>query len=679
MKKLYLFLLISTKVFAQINTSEIQIVRDTYGVPHIYAPTDPQVAYGLAWAHSEDDFKTMQYTLLAGQGKLAMLNGKSGAAVDYVGVLLKAQITAREKLNTLSPDFIKLCEGYIAGINKYAATHPKEVLVKGSFPITIYDYLASNILSLCVISGVDRVLKDILSGKIEKPLLEENIKGSNAFAFNSKKTTDGAAYLDVNSHQPLEGPVAWYEAHVHSEQGWNMLGGLFPGGCVIFVGTNEHLGWGHTVNHQDKIDVFKLEMKDPKSDEYMFDGKWLKLESTKVKLKVKMGKIILPVSKKAYSSIYGPTLKTKTGTYSIRLGANQDVRGVEQWYRMNKARNFSEFYKAMEMVAIPGFNTIYADRKDTIFYVSNGKIPFRDPAYDWSGVVPGNTSKTLWTTFHPLKDLPQYLNPPSGYVYNTNNTPFHATGPSDNLRAEDFDKTMGYETDDNNRSMRFAELVKNYEKVSYEDFKTIKYDGQYPEKFHFPININAISNIKAEAYPAVKEEIEMMQKWDKKTNVENVGAGLFSTFVYIIGEKYKGTQKVLNEAECIAAIEDSKAYMLKNFKSIAVPLGDVQKLVRDTKEISLPGMPDVLAAMYTIPHTNGLRKGYAGESYIALIKYSKDKLPEIESIINYGASNHADSPHYADQMELFTHQKTKKMSLDKAEVMKTAVRVYAPE
>jgi acyl-homoserine-lactone acylase len=678
MKKIYLFFLICSPVFAQINTSQIQIARDKYGVPHIFAPTDPQVAYGLAWAHCEDDFKTIQLSMLAGKGQLGKLNGKDGAAIDYVGALLKIKETANEKFNTLSPDFVKVAEGYIEGINKYAQIHPEEVLVKNSFPLSITDYLASNILSLCVISGVDGVLKDVLSGKIEKKSVDEDVKGSNAFAFNSAKTTDGLAYLDVNSHQPLEGPVAWYEAHVASEQGWNMLGGLFPGGCVIFVGTNEHLGWGHTVNKQDKIDVFKLEMKDAKSDEYKFDDKWLKLDSRKVKLKVKLGKIILPVGKKVYWSVYGPTLKTKDGVYSIRLGANQDLRGVEQWYRMNKAKNFSEFYNAMEMVAIPGFNTIYADRKDTIFYVSNGKIPFRDPAYDWSGVVPGNISKTLWTTFHPLKDLPQYLNPKSGYVYNTNNTPFHATGPADNLKAEDFDKTMGYETIDNNRSMRFEELIKTYDKVSYEDFKTIKYDGQYPEKFHFPININAISSIKAADYPDLKPEIEMMQKWDRKSNVENIGAGIFSTFVNIVGQKYKGTEKVMNEADCIAAIQETKAYMLKYFNSTSVPLGDVQKLVRGKYEIPLPGMPDVLAAMYTIPHTNGLRKGYAGESYIALIKYSKDKLPEIESIINYGASNHANSPHYADQMDKFTHQKTKKMTLDKAEVLKNAERVYSP-
>ena len=676
MKLVFIFLLLASQVFAQINTEQIKIVRDTYGVPHIYAPTDAQVAYGLAWAHCEDDFKTMQLTLLAGQGNLGKLKGKSGAAIDYVGALLRTKQTAKEKLPTLSPDFLKVIEAYVAGVNTYAANNHAEILVKNTFPMSLNDYLASNILSLCVISGLDGVLKNVISGKINK---DSDVKGSNAFAFNSKKTSDGATYLNVNSHQPLEGPVAWYEAHVNSEEGWNMMGGLFPGGCVIFVGANENLGWGHTVNKQDKIDVFKLEMKEGSKDEYMFDGKALKLEKTKVKLKVKIGGVVLPVSKAAYWSVYGPTLKTKAGFYSVRLGASQDIRGVEQWYRMNKSRNFSEFYKAMEMVAIPGFNTIYADRADTIYYVSNGKIPLRDPAYDWSGVVPGNTSKTLWTAFHPLKDLPQYLNPEAGYVYNTNNTPYRATSPAENLRAADFDKTMGYETLSNNRSVRFEELIVKYDKVSWEDFKTIKYDGQYPEKFYFPIDINAISKIRPADYPQIKTELEMMQNWDRKTNVENIAAGLFSTFVYVVGEKYKNTEKVMTEADCIAAVEESKVFMMKHFGSTAVPLGTVQKLVRGKKEISLPGMPDVLAAMYTIPHTNGLRKGYAGESYIQLVRFSKDKLPEIESVINYGASNHAESPNYADQMEMFTHQKTKKMSLDKAEVMKTAVRVYSPK
>ena len=131
------------------------------------------------------------------------------------------------------------------------------------------------------------------------------------------KTIDGSAFLAVNSHQPLEGPVAWYEAHLHSEEGWNMLGGLFPGGCVVFHGTNENLGWAHTVNHQDKIDVYALTMKGKSGRKYLFDGQWLKLDKKKVKLRVKMGFLNLALSKKAFNSVTDLLSVRKTGLFQF--------------------------------------------------------------------------------------------------------------------------------------------------------------------------------------------------------------------------------------------------------------------------------------------------------------------------------------------------------------------------
>ncbi len=681
MKYTILFILAFGLTQAQVKPSDIQIVRDNYGVPHIFAKTDAEVAYGLAWAHAEDDFETIQLTALAGKGMLGKLKGKEGASIDYVVGLLRTKETAIELKNTLSPDFLAVVNGYLQGLNRYATLHPNEVLLKKGFPMNIDDYLSSIILSLSVISGADDVLKQIFEGKLQENQDSEIPKGSNTFAVNSNKTLDGSVLLDINSHQPLEGPVAWYEAHLHSDEGWNMLGGLFPGGCVIFHGTNENLGWAHTVNHQDKIDVYKLQMKSPNSNEYLFDDQWVMLKSKKVKLKVKLSIFTLPISKKAYWSKYGATIKTDKGVYSVRMGANQDVRGIEQWYRMNKARNFNEFYKAMEMVAIPGFNTIYADKNDTIFYVSNGKIPIRNPNYNWSGVLPGNTSKTLWTQYHPLADLPQYVNPGSGYLYNTNNTPFHASAESDNLKASDFDPTMGYEKFDNNRSVRIKELLASYSKISYTDFKTIKYDGQYPSEFHFPIDVNVLFKLKPSHYPELKNELEILENWDHKTNIESKGAALFSTFIYQAGKLYGNTNfdKNLNEEEAVSILTFAKNYLIEHFGTSDVELGKIQKLVRGSKELPVWGMPDVITAMYTSPYKNGVRKGVAGESYIQLVKFRKNQLPEIESVINYGASNHPDSPHYADQMELFLQQKTKKMTLDKAEVLKNAERVYSPE
>ncbi len=667
--------------FAQINPNNIQIARDSWGVPHIFAKTDPEVAYGLAYAHAEDDFKTIQLTILAGSGMLGQHLGKKGAAADYTVSLIRAKEIVEEKYHTLSPQFIQLIEGYCAGLNAFAKEHPQEVFIKKAFPITVKRYLAGTVLSLSIISGLDRTLGNILSGKIEA-LEEMKIGGSNAIAIHPTKTLAGnEAYLAINSHQPLEGPVAWYEAHVQSEQGWNALGGLFPAGPVIFVGVNENLGWGHTVNNQDKIDVFQLKMNPLDPIEYEFDGNWIALESKKVRMKVKMGPIKIPVKKAAYWSKYGATLKTDKGFFSVRLGANMDIRGVEQWYKMNKAKNFSDFYNAMKMTAIPGFNTFFTSA-DTIFYVSNGKIPYRNAAYDWNKTLPGNTSKTLWTDFHPVTELPTYLNPSSGYLFNANNTPFNATASENNLKAENFDKTMGYETFDNNRSGRLTELFNEKPgKITYDDFKRIKYDAQFPAKFLFPTNIDSLFLMDEQNYPEFSEMITTLKNWDRNTEIDSKGAGIFTSVYYNIYTKYRniGFDRTISTTEFATILKEVKADLLKNFGKTNITLGEIQKLVRGDKELPISGMADVLRAMYTVPHKNGTRKGYQGESYIALVKFKKNQLPEIESVINFGASNHADSPHFADQMEMFSKQQLKPMTLDKATVLKNAKRVYCPK
>lgn len=672
----------SISVFAQINPQNIKIARDKWGVPHIFGKTDAEVSYGLAYANAEDDFKTMQQTLLIAKGMMGRLRGKDGAAIDYAAQLLHCREIVNEKYeSSLSPDFKKLLNGYVEGINAYAKKHPSEVLVKGAFPIDVYDYMTSVTFSLCVISGADRELGNIFKGKV-KVLDEFKAAGSNAFAVSSSKTTDGKTYLNINPHQPLEGPVAWYEAHLISEEGWNMLGGMFPGSPLISLGVNENLGWAHTVNYPDRIDVYQLEINPKNKLQYKYDGNWETLESKTVKLKVKLKNFVIPVKKKAYWSKYGATVITENGTFALRMGANQDIRGMEQWYRMNKARNFSEFYKAMEMVAIPMFNTVYADRNDSIFYVSNALIPNRAAGYNWKSTVPGNTSKTLTQGFHPLKDLPQYLNPKSGFLFNTNHSPFVATGRTENLVSANFDQTMGYETLENNRSVRFEELINQKEKITYEDFKAIKYDNQLPKKLAFPVNIDALYEIKSSDYPDIKELIDRIQNWDKKTNVESKGAAAFLIlFKYLRDNPIVQTAQLaekIKEEVIIAGIKDTKSYMMQYFGNTEIVLGDYQKLVRGNIEKPMWGMPDVLTASHGIPYKDGKIKVVQGESYICLVRFSKTGLPEIETMINYGNSTHADSPHFADQMDSYIAKQPKSMSLDKEKALKEAVKVYYP-
>jgi acyl-homoserine-lactone acylase len=667
-----------TSIQAQWNTAKIDIVRDSFGVPHIFAKTDPEVAYGLAWAHAEDDFATIQQTLLAGKSMLGSYLGKKGASIDYIVHLLRIpELVAAKYDSDLSPAYKKLLEGYCAGINAYAAAHPKEVLLKKAFPVTPEQIVQCTVLQLCVVSGADKALSSIFNGKVA---LLDNYKtaGSNAIAFNSTKTTDGQVYLDINAHQPLEGPVAFYEAHLNSEDGWNIIGALFPGAPCILHGCNEYLGWAHTVNAPDKYDIYQLEINPNNKLQYKFDGEWLTLEEKTAHLKVKTSSITIPIGKKAYWSKYGPTIITDRGTFALRMPAMMELRGVEQWYRMNKAKNFKEFRNALNMVAIPGYNIVYADKFDTIYYVSNGSIPVRNPGYKWSSTLPGNTSKTLWNEIHPLKDLPQVLQPAAGFVYNTNHSPFHATEGADN--AKNTDLTMGYETLENNRSLRFAELVAQHQKVSYADFRSIKFDRQYPSTFAFQGNIDSLFKLNPTEYPEISDVIQNLNQWDKKSNVESIGAGTF-LFVYQIINKDKNTyfrNGGLTASLAATVLSIAKKQMLEQFGRTDLKLGDVQKLVRGEKAIPMPGLPDVLAPMYSIPYQNGLWKGNQGDAYIELVRFTKDG-PIIESINAYGASSKPNSPHYTDQMEMFTRQQTKPMTLNKKEVYLKAEKIYHPE
>lgn len=663
---------------AQFNVNKIDIVRDSFGVPHIFAPTDAEVAYGLAWAHAEDDFATIQQSYMAGKAMLGAYKGKEGATIDYIVHLMRIKELVEEKYaSDISPAYKRLLEGYAAGFNAYAKAHPKEVLFKKLFPITPKDMLQYSVLQLCVLSGADGALRSIFGGTV--PILDDmKPGGSNAFAFNSKKTVDGQTYLAINSHQPLEGPVSWYEAHLQSEEGWNIIGANFPGAPTILSGVNEYLGWAHTVNEPDKLDVYQLSINPNNKLQYLFDGQWETLEERTAHLKVKVAGIRIGVKRKVYWSKYGPTVITERGTFSIRMPAQMDIRGLEEWYWLNKAKNFTEFKKVLNMMAIPGYNIVYADRYDTIYYLSNGRIPVRDQAYNWRGTLPGNTSKTLWTEIHPLEKLPQVLQPASGFVYNTNHSPFHATEGPDNFKM--IDPTMGYETLENNRSMRFAELVKQYDKVSYEDFKRIKYDGRYPEKFAFPINIDTLFLLDPIQYPQVADLIESLKKWDRNSDVQNTGATIFAHInyqIYALARQGK-RPSILTTSICISLLENTKKDLLQYFGKTNVPLGDYQKHVRGDKVVPLPGLPDVLTAMYSVAWKDGMVKGNQGESYIELVRFTKDG-PIIESINTYGASAKKGSRHYTDQMEMFAEQKTKKMSLKKEDAYKNAIQIYHPK
>ena len=670
-----------TSLFSQkINVENIEILRDSFGVPHIYAKTDAELAYGLAWAHSEDDFKTIQEAYLAGNGLLSKHIGLRGAPADFLTQLIRSDHVVDSLYHTIDKNFIKVIEGYAQGINRFAELNPDQILVKKLFPITTKKMIRYSFLQLFISSEGDDFIRTIVENTTRKiSFLDNNKLGSNLFAFSTNITKNGETYLGINTHQPLDGPTSWYEAHLVSEEGTNIIGATFAGAPCILTGTNENLGWTHTVNYPDKTDIFQLEIID--KNHYKFDDQILRLKKFKARAYIKILGIPIRVKKKYYESIYGPTLKNKNGFFSVRSGSLFNIRALEQWWKMNKAQNFNEFYEILEMNQIPGYNIGYADKDDNIFYISNGIIPIRNESYNWRGIVPGNTKKTLWTEYYKTNELPQVLNPKSGYVYNANHSPFKSTSIEENPNPESFSSNMNYELYDNNRSKRIFELINSYDSIDYNDFKNIKYDHTFPTPFHYNfMDINKIMEMNPNEYPEIKELLENIQNWDRKTNIESIGAGAFAMFYYNLRKYYR--KSYINRefskdiiAECLYEVKEQ---MLKYFKTTNVKLGDYQKLVRGDKEIPIWGMPDVITAMNASNYKDGKIKVTHGESYIQFAKFTENKT-EIESIISYGASDHNNSEHYSDQMDIYKNFGTKKMSFDKEFNYKNAKKIYNPK
>ena len=681
--ELLIILSISINCYSQINPNDIEIVRDEYGVPHIYGKTDADVAYGLAWAHCEDDFKTIQEAYLAGNGLLTKHLGLKGASADLLTQVIESKQTVNKLFYTLSDDFIKILQAYSDGINKYAELNSEQILVKDLFPITPRKMASYSFLQLFISNGADKIIGDIYSNNVSGDFnFYNNMNGSNAIALNSAKIGRNETFLAINPHQPFDGPTSWYEAHLVSEEGTDIIGATFAGAPCILIGTNRHLAWTHTVNYPDKADVFKLQMHPKKRNVYYFENKEKKLEVKKASIYTKILGLSIKVKRKFYTSIYGPTLKNKKGYYSVRTPSLFNIKSLEQWWRMNKAESFTEFYNILKTRNIPGYNIGYADKNDTIFYISNGIIPKRDERYDWKKVLPGNTKKTLWNEYYEITELPQVINPKSGFVYNANHSPFKSTSEKENPDPKNFSQTMGYETYDNNRSTRILELIKSHDKINYETFKSIKNDNSFPEPMNYNfMNINKVFDMNSENYPEVSELIKSIQTWDRKTDSDSFGAGTYAMLYYTIIQRpfYKSyynrnfSEKLI--AECLLEVKNK---MLKNFNTTDVKLGEFQKLVRGEKEMPIFGMPDVITAMRGVNYKDGRIKISHGESYVGLVRFIDGEV-EYESVSPYGSSDNPDSIHYSDQMELLAGFKTKKMTFDRREIYKNSKKIYHPK
>jgi acyl-homoserine-lactone acylase len=677
--------------YGQIDPQKIDIVRDRYGVPHIFAKTDAEVVYGLEWATCEDDFETPQWLLLAAKSLLGLHLGPDGAQVDYVVQLTRVREFVENNYEKDIPDnYKKLLEAGAAAVNRYAELHPEEVLVKRAFPVTPQDFIVGYMLGQGLMSGLDGTVRSIIDGGVLNDLPErvDNGIGSNAYAISPKLSADGQTFHVINSHQPITGLLSWYEAHLHSEEGWNIHGSTFHGGMSIFHGTNRHLSWAHTTGDLDLSDTYQLVMHPKKKNMYRFDGQWKKLESFRAKLRVALGKkkgFKITIGKKYWRSIYGPTLVTKHGTFAFRMPALMEMKAPVQWYAMNHATNFDEFYKALKIQGIVMQNITYADKDGNIFFIANGKVPRRNPKYNWRKVLPGDTSATLWTEYFGVDELEQKKNPECGYVFNTNNSIFENSCETSDHTP--YPVCIGYEPGKmNNRGNRSLEVLNSRSTFTYDQVKALKFDVQFPDSVVFLKNypIMDLMRVNPDRYPDVADCLRKIQHWKHRTDSTDRDFGIILYTMYNLYEDNSIKEKELRENDTlrlsflIRHLRAAKEHMMKTFGTIDIELGKVQVLTRGDKTYAINGGPDNIRAVYGRKLPDGRMEMWLGDSYVQMVRFGKDG-PVIESVNAYGASNKPKNAHYNDQMGLFVNEKFKPQSLDKETVYKNAERVYHPQ
>ena len=688
-----------------------EIVRDEWGVPHIYGKTDADVAFGVAIAHAEDDFFTLQDVVAMSRGRYGAIAGQDGATFDYVYHLLDARGTAEREFPKLPADTRALFEAYAAGLNQYAADHPQEVKLGNLFPVNGEDVAAGFVLRQPFFYGLGNVIGPLVSGeplpreygedipgfpregssKAEKeddqasllhplPMGDDAmLLGSNAFAVTPEKS-GGPTTLISNSHQPLRGGVAWYEFSVESEEGWHFTGANFPGSPYPFLGHNRHLGWTNTVNRPDMADIYELNVTkrvigNNHTLMYEMDGEWKELAEKTVTLPVKFGPLTLPIRRTIYRSEHGPVIKNDDGYFAVRYGGMDSVEQLDAYYRLNKTKNLEEWQEQISRLAIPSTNFLYADEEGNIAYVYNAAIPDRpeDVKANWRGILDGTRSDLIWDGAVEYAEIPKLINPASGWLYNSNNEPFTAAGEGSDLDPADFSPVLGIERKQTNRSARAYKLMSEAKVLDRKTLERIKYDTGYERVNYIAKLFGDLEALKADGELAKARDL--LLSWDFKAD----NKGPADAIAYLMIKDYMAAE-YLNTGypDVEEKLAEAADHLMEHFGRLDPPAAELIRLRQGDVDLPLDGGSDTLRAATTWQFGDDGRASLVhGDSFIQWVEWVRGERVSSRSIQPFGAATtRPKSPHYTDQMQLFVDHKLKPVHFWRDDVLANAKRQY---
>lgn len=699
----------------QKQAQRVTIIRDNWGIPHIYGKTDADVVFGMLYAQCEDDFLRVEDNYITAIGRQAEVEGESLIYQDLRARLF-LDTTQAIAIYQKSPAWMKdLLHAFADGMNYFLYTHPDtkpRLLTRFQpyMPLMFSEGSIGGDISAISLSRLKAFYDNNNSTSYLDHYKEDWLKeptGSNGFAIAPSKSASGNALLLINPH------TSFYfrpEIHIISEKGLNAYGAVTWGQFFIYQGFNENCGWMHTSSDADVIDEY-IETIEKRNNVYFYryGNEWRPLQIKKIKLAYKIGDALQQKEFTAYFTHHGPIIAKQNDKWiSISL-MNEPLKALTQSYTRTKAKDHKSYNKVMQLRANSSNNTVFADHKGNIAYWHGDFMPKRNPSFDWQQPVDGSNPETDWKGLHKVNEIVQLLNPANGWIQNCNSTPFTAA-------LENSPKRSNYPTymapdAENYRGIHAVQVLSAASKLDLDKLITVAYDSYLPgfEEI-IPALLDAYKNtqnISKKYNKNVPEAIQLLSTWDKRFSLTSVP----TTLAVLWGEKLQrfaqtrapdsltfdnisiNTFAIKNTSseEKIMLFSKVLDELTQDFDTWKLPWGDINRFqrlngaVKQVFDDDAPSIPVGFAsanwgslASFGIRGTQNTKKRYGsyGNSFVAVVEFGKRL--RARSILAGGESSDPNSKHFADQAQMYAAGKFKEVLFYPEDVKKHAERTYHP-
>jgi acyl-homoserine-lactone acylase len=680
----------------------VEIIRDEWGIPHIFGKTDADTVFGTLYAQAEDDFNRIEENYLNAMGRLSEAEGEGELYRDLRMKLFIDPKTLKQQYTESPPWLKRLMDAFADGLNYYLHTHPETI------PRVLFHFepwMALSFSEGSIGGDIERVqLQDLQNFYGPNDLVaqrksanDNEPRGSNGFAISPKNSSSGNALLLINPHTSF---FFRSEVHMVSEEGLNAYGAVTWGQFFVYQGFNEKTGWMHTSSRADAIDEYSEKIIE-RADGfyYQYGDQELKLQEKIVELKFLKANQLHSRKFNVYFSHHGPIIRSEEDRWvSIKL-MQKPVEALTQSYMRTLARSYEDFNETMELRTNSSNNTVFADSDGNIAYYHGNFIPRRDPQFNWNSPLDGSNPLTEWNGLHELDEMITLLNPENGWIQNTNNWPFSAAAEF-SPKPEDFPGYMANNSE-NPRGIHAVRVLENEKSFDLNSLLAAAYDSQLPA--FEPLIETLIETAKEEQQSEkINAAINVLSTWDFRFSLESVetslaslwGDELFRTALPLAASNKINIYDFLNDESAplmLDALKEAIRLLESSFGHWLVPWGEVNRYQRNNGNIvqqfddSLPSLPVAFAssrwgslASFGARAYPGTRRlyGTSGNSFVAAVEFG-DRV-KARAITVGGLSNNPSSRHFSDQAEMYTRGEFRDVFFYREDIEQNSESSYHP-